>query len=131
VRTTVEPWETWEVSSFWQGIKDQGILRIRMKPIEPVFSGPVVVLVDKRNRSAAEMAADGLRLRDDTVFIGEPTPGRMLSQSPFDVGEGFQLWLPIADYFSFQNGRIEGVGVPVDRELPSAEAMEAALEYFK
>jgi C-terminal processing protease CtpA/Prc len=131
VRTTVEPWETWEVSSFWQGIKDQGILRIRMKPIEPVFSGPVVVLVDNRTRSAAEMAADGLRQRDDTVFIGEPTPGRMLSQSPFDVGEGFQLWLPIADYFSFQNGRIEGVGVPVDREVPSAEALDAALGYLK
>jgi len=44
----------------------------------------------------------------------------------YDAGEGFLVSLPIADYFSSEHGRIEGVGVRADIEVPSADAAETA-----
>ncbi|MBK7902596.1 MAG: hypothetical protein IPJ97_06240 [Proteobacteria bacterium] len=42
------------------------------------------------------------------VVVGEQTAGQMLSQKPYDLTEGLQLYLPIADYVSIRAGRIEG-----------------------
>ena len=50
----------------------------------------------------------------------------MLSQSMFDVADGFIVSLPVADYYSVAHGRIEGAGVPVDVEASSAQALEVA-----
>jgi C-terminal processing protease CtpA/Prc len=50
----------------------------------------------------------------------------MLSQSMFDVGDGFIVSLPVADYYSMANGRIEGAGVTVDIAVESAQALNVA-----
>ena len=52
----------------------------------------------------------------------------MLSQTIFDIPGGFQLSLPIADYYSIASGRIEGVGIEPDIEVEAALALDAALE---
>lgn len=52
--------------------------------------------------------------------------GQMLSQSMFDVADGFIVSLPVADYYSVENGRIEGTGVPVDIATTSDEALDKA-----
>ena len=92
-----------------------------------VFQGRVFVLTSKRTASAAELATDALKSSARAIIIGEKTAGEMLSQKIFDVPGGFQLSLPIADYYSAENGRIEGVGVKPDFEMDAAAALEFAL----
>ena len=46
----------------------------------------------------------------------------------YDVPGGFQLSLPIADYYSVANGRIEGVGIKPDIASDAADALKVALE---
>ena len=55
----------------------------------------------------------------------------MLSQKMFDLPGGYQLYLPIADYYSFHGGRIEGQGVTPDILVEATEAMNIALEHAR
>lgn len=122
----VEPWSGWSISAFWRSVQDEGLMRLRFAPAEPNFDGPVYVLVDGASASATELAVDAFRASGAATLVGEKTPGQMLSQSFFDIDEGFVVTLPVADYFSVQHGRIEGVGVGVDVQVKSAAALERA-----
>lgn len=123
---TVEPWSGWKLSAFWRDVQQMGLMRLRFFPAEPNFNGPVFVAVDKRSASATELAADALRSSGLVTLVGETTAGEMLSQSLFDAGDGFLVSVPVADYASAANGRIEGVGVPVDVAARSSQALETA-----
>lgn len=48
--------------------------------------------------------------------------GEMLSQSMFNLPDGYSLSLRVADYYSLAHGRIEGAGVPVGIETKDAMA---------
>lgn len=122
------PWQGWSIIAFWHAVQASDILRIRFYPAEPNFDGPVYVLLDQAAASATELAADAFRASGLTKSIGTPTAGRMLSQSMFDVADGFVVSLPVADYYSLAHGRIEGAGVPVDIEVDPAAALDMALE---
>ena len=86
------------------------------------------MLTSSTTASAAELAADILQGSGRATLIGETTAGEMLSQKMFDVPGGFLLSLPIADYYSATNGRIEGVGVKPDIESGADAALEIALQ---
>ena len=122
------PWKGWSILAFWKDVQEQGLMKIRFEPAQPNYDGPVYVLTSKRTASAAEMALDALRSSGKVTIIGETSSGEMLSQSMYDVQDGFMLSLPIADYISIKNGRIEGVGVPVDVEVEAGQALEKAKE---
>jgi carboxyl-terminal processing protease len=121
------PWQGWSIIEFWRNVQDQDLLRIQFQPAEPRFTGKVFVLLDKQSASATELAADALRASGVAVLIGQTTAGEMLSQSFFDVAEGFTISLPVADYYSLAHGRIEGSGVPVDIEADDAMAVAKQL----
>jgi hypothetical protein len=119
-------WSGWSIISFWNSVQEQGITRVRFHPAEPNYDGNVYVLVDSRSASATELAVDAFRASGLTTIVGERTAGEMLSQSMFDVVDGFIVSLPVADYYSIAHGRIEGQGVPVDVESGSSEALQTA-----
>lgn len=119
-------WSGWSIISFWEDVQELGIMRIQFEPREPNFDGDVFVLVDQRSASATELAADALRASGVATLVGQDTAGEMLSQSMFDVGEGFVVSLPVADYYSFKHGRIEGQGVPVDVKAEPDAAADVA-----
>lgn len=96
--------------------------------VAPTFDGPVYVLISKKTASAAEMAADALLASRRATLIGETTAGRMLSQKMYDMPRGLLLSLPIADYYSFHSGRIEGAGVKPQVQVEPAKALEFALQ---
>lgn len=124
----IDPWTGWSIISFWETVQSEMITRIRFEPeTEDHFSGPVYVLIDDQTFSAAEMAADALDASGRVTIIGEATQGRMLSQTIFDIPGGFHLALPIADYYSIRNGRIEGVGVAPDVSIDADSALDYAL----
>lgn len=120
------PWTGWSVKRFWEDVATQPLTRIQFQPMAPNYDGPVYVLTSARTASAAEMAADALRASGRATLIGETTAGQMLSQKPFDLPGGMQLFLPIADYYSFSGGHIEGTGVRPDMVTPAADALEIA-----
>ena len=122
-----QPWRGWSIVSFWKTVQEAGILRVQFSPAQPNFDGPVFVLVDSTAASATELAADALRASGVATLVGERTAGEMLSQSMFDVADGFLVSLPVADYYSMRHGRIEGNGVPVDVEAPPGDAINYVL----
>lgn len=124
----VEPWQGWSIKSFWADAQTNPITRIRFSPIQPVYDGPVYVLTSGRTASAAEMATDALRGAARATIVGETTAGEMLSQKIYDLPGGLQLSVPIADYYSASNGRIEGVGIKPDIEVDAADALDVALD---
>ncbi|WP_293458609.1 S41 family peptidase [Phenylobacterium sp.] len=112
--------------AFWRTVQAQPLTRVRIDP-EPIgFEGRVDVLVDGRTASAAEMAADALRRTGRVRLVGEPTAGQMLSGAYFDLPEGFQVYLPVADYFAGGDRRLEGAGVIPDVRAASGDALEVA-----
>jgi hypothetical protein len=113
-------WQGWSIISFWNDVQAKDIVRVQFQPAEPNFDGEVYVLVNEKSASATEMAADALRASGLATLIGRRTAGEMLSQSMFDVADGFIVSLPVADYYSISHGRIEGEGVPVDVESDAA-----------
>jgi hypothetical protein len=127
----LEPWRGWSIKSFWKDAQENGVLKIVMKPMQPNYSGPVYVLISKKTASAAELAADILLSSERATLIGETTEGAMLSQKMYDLPQGLQLSLPIADYYSLKYGRIEGVGVKPNILIESKMAMDKAVELIR
>ena len=77
--------------------------------------------------SAAEIAADALKSIGRAKIVGEKTPGIVLSSKVFDIPGGLHLRVPIADYYSIRNGRLEGAGVTPDIPVSADQALDVAL----
>jgi len=121
------PWRGYSVRAFQADVLTRPLTSYRIDPIQPHFQGPVFVLTSTRSISAAEIAADALKSIGRATVIGEKTPGIVLSSKLFDIPGGFHLRIPIADYFSIKNGRLEGTGVMPDIPVKADDALEAAL----
>ena len=61
------------------------------------------------------------------MFSAAVTDNRNFLEKMFDLPGGFQLSLPIADYYSMANGRIEGRGVTPDVPTDPVDALDVAL----
>jgi len=123
----LEPWEGWSLKTFWHDVQEQPLTRVRFKPMSPHFDGYVYVLISNKTASAAEFTVDAMAHLNNVTIIGETTAGEMLSQKMFDLPYGFQLSLPIAEYYSTRIGRIEGKGVEPDIAIDQSVALEVAM----
>jgi carboxyl-terminal processing protease len=123
----VDPWQGWSIRAFWRDAQNNALIRIQFQPVKPYFAGPVYVLQSHSTASAAELAIDALSGLDNVTLVGEITAGQMLSQKMYDLSQGLHLFLPIADYYAVNTGRIEGQGVRPDIEIDAGEAMEMVL----
>lgn len=121
------PWRGYSVRAFQTDVLTRPMTSYRIDPMQPSFHGPVFVLTSARSISAAEIAADALKSIGRAKVIGEKTPGVVLSSKLFDIPGGFHLRVPIADYFSIKNGRLEGFGVTPDIPVSADQALEVAL----
>ena len=124
---SAKPWRGYSVKAFQADVLTRPLTSYRIDPMQPLFQGPVLVLTSARSISAAEIAADALKATGRARIVGEKTPGALLSSKLFDIPGGFHLRVPIADYYSIKNGRIEGVGVTPDISVNADEALDVAL----
>jgi carboxyl-terminal processing protease len=124
---SADPWRGYSVKAFQNDVLTRPLTSYRIDPMQPLFHGPVVVLTSARSISAAEIAADALKSIGRAKIIGEKTPGVVLSSKVFDIPGGFHLRVPIADYYSIKNGRLEGFGVTPDIAVSADQALEFAL----
>lgn len=107
--------------------QDDGALVGRVVPVEPVYAGPVYVLTSRQTASAAEPLVYTLRTTGRATIVGAPTAGEMLSSTGFPFGDGWELVVPAADYFTAEGTRIEGHGVGPTLSVAPAQALERAL----
>jgi len=121
------PWEGWSLKTFWEDIQKDPLTRVQFNPMHPHFDGYVYVLTSNKSASAAEFTIDALAQEDKVTIIGETTAGEMLSQKLYDLPHGFQLSLPIAEYYSIRMGRIEGKGVKPVIAIDQNVALDLAL----
>ncbi len=121
------PWKGWSLRTFWNDIQAEPLTRVKFYPMKPHFDGSVYVLTSKKSASATEFTIDALAHEKKVTIIGQTTAGEMLSQKMYDLPHGFQLSLPIAEYYSTRMGRIEGKGVKPDITIDQSVAMDLAL----
>jgi carboxyl-terminal processing protease len=123
----LEPWSGWSILAFWQDVQDQALIKVQFEPAKLYVDLPVYILTSGKTASASELATEALQSAGRAKVIGEKTAGQMLSQKPFDLPHGLQLYVPIADYFSTQTGRLEGNPIQPDIETSADNAMRVAL----
>jgi C-terminal processing protease CtpA/Prc len=124
---SAKPWRGYSVQAFQADVLTRPLTSYRIDPLPPLFRGPVFVLTSARSISAAEIAADALKSIGRAKIIGEKTPGIVLSSKVFDIPGGFHLRVPIADYYSIRNGRLEGAGVMPDIPVSADQSLDVAL----
>ena len=124
---SAKPWRGYSVKEFQADVLTRPLTSYRIDPMQPMFQGPVFVLTSARSISAAEIAADALKSIGRAKIVGEKTPGIVLSSKVFDIPGGLHLRVPIADYYSIRNGRLEGAGVTPDIPVSADQALDVAL----
>jgi len=96
---------------------------------EQVYSGPLIVMVDRNSASASEIFAGAIQDYQRGLIIGEPTFGKGTVQTLVDLGQFSRgsedlgrLRLTIAQFFRVQGGSTQNRGVVPDILLPTASA---------
>ncbi len=104
--------------------------RFRMvaTPGDLIDGAPIVVLVNGKSASAAEILAAALRQNGRALLLGERTYGKGTVQTIMPLSEGRALKLTTSRYFTPAGDSINGVGIVPDRVLGSGGASPAAID---
>lgn len=108
--------------------KGKGAKLIFKESNNKVFSGNVFVLTNGNTGSTCEPLVYVLKEKIGALIVGENTAGAMLSAAFFKITGKYQLFLPIADFYTYDGVRLEGVGVRPNIEVPSDQALDKVLE---
>lgn len=91
------------------------VLRVRKASADTtVFTGPLVVLVNRGSASAAEIVAGALKNQGRALVLGETTFGKGTVQMLFDNPDGSALKMTVAQYLTPGGVSIQTVGVQPD-----------------
>ncbi|MGQ0550076.1 MAG: S41 family peptidase [Armatimonadota bacterium] len=92
-----------------------------VRPREPKYSGPLVLLVDRGSASASEVV--GGALQDSGIkLVGTRTYGKATVQAVYRFRDGSGLRLTISRYLTPTGRDLEGQGLSPDVEVASAGA---------
>jgi carboxyl-terminal processing protease len=94
----------------------------------PLADVPLIVLVDDRSASAAEIVAAALEDHERALLVGEATYGKASVQSVRPLSNGDALKLTTAVYRTPSGANLNGAGIAPDveiRDLPATRADEA------
>jgi carboxyl-terminal processing protease len=94
----------------------------------PVYSGKVFVLMNEQTASANEPLLEAFKTGETATLVGTKSSGAMLSAYFFPIGEGFKVFIPIADFQTPEGKRLDKVGVEPDIEIEPSEALQYVLE---
>lgn len=115
------------------GVKERGEERQTLTATGGALDDvPLVVLVDNRSASAAEIVAGALQDRDRAPIVGTPTFGKGTVQTVRTLGDGSGVKFTTAEYFTPSGDSIEEVGVvPDERVEGEEEQLTAAQEALR
>ena len=109
----------------------RGAKLVFTKTNNPIFDGNLYVLTNNATGSTCEPIVYLLKKSNKATIIGEKTGGVMLSGTLFDLSGKYKLFLPIADFYTYDGIRIESVGVTPNIETTSGNALDKALSLIK
>jgi carboxyl-terminal processing protease len=105
-----------------------------------LYQGPLVVLIGPSSGSCAEMLAAAIQDHQRGKLLGRMTNGSVLVSRLFPLPDGGLVLVPISDFRTSTNQRLEGVGVTPDiRVMPGDDdvtgkhdvVLERALEILR
>lgn len=96
-----------------------------------VFLGKLYILTDSKTASTCEPIVYVLKNTKRATIVGSNTAGAMLSAAPFQIFGKYKLILPIADFYTFDNIRLDQIGVTPDIETEPESALDKVLELIK
>jgi carboxyl-terminal processing protease len=104
--------------------------RFRMvaTPGDLMDGAPIVVLVNGKSASAAEILAAALRQNGRALLLGARTYGKGTVQTIMPLSDGRALKLTTSRYFTPAGDSINGIGIVPDRVLGSAGGSPAATD---
>jgi carboxyl-terminal processing protease len=89
---------------------------------------PIVVLVNNRTASAAELVAGAIRDNGRGIIIGQRSYGKGTVQQIFSLSDGSSIHITSAEWFTPNRTPIAGVGLVPDIEInPDAEGRDIEL----
>lgn len=118
-RTTME---------FIQELKSSEGRKLVVSPGNTVFKARIYVLTSQKTASTCEPIVYALKSNKLATIVGEKTAGAMLSSSPFYLKDNFTLILPLADYYTVDNKRLDLLGVEPDIPIAADNALEHVLK---
>jgi carboxyl-terminal processing protease len=95
-------------------VQDKSLVLLTQGLGKQPFHGRVVVLVNEWTNSAGEIAAQFAKDTKLATVVGKQTRGNVLGSTMFNVGNGYQLYLPIFGWYSPGGNYTEGSGVLPD-----------------
>lgn len=120
-----------DVEVFLNELDEKGFVVLHATPGPQQFKGNIYLLTDRRSASASEPMAWNFKASGHITVVGEPTAGAMLSASTYPVGNGFNVVIPNADYYTPTGERLDRVGVQPHVQVSSAEALDYVLKQIK
>jgi carboxyl-terminal processing protease len=103
------------------------------------YTNPIVLLTNRESCSAAETFALGMKLRENTIQIGDTTEGAYADAITREMPNGWLYGISIGDYRDCNNVNWEGIGVPpdivvqndsVDVKNGTDKTLETAIDYL-
>ena len=116
------------ISSLREG---KGSKLVFHKNNNPVYQGNLYILTNKNTASTCEPIVYLLKQTKRATIVGENTAGAMLSADFFKIYDKYKLYIPIADFYTYDGVRLEGVGVKPNIETKSENALNKTLEIIK
>lgn len=90
---------------------------------------PLVVLVDRQTRSAAEILAGALHDNGRARLVGQTTFGKGIIQKPWQLANGLSMKVAIARYFLPGGKCIDGRGIRPDHNIAPGASRDSQLDY--
>jgi carboxyl-terminal processing protease len=82
---------------------------------------PLVVLVNNRTASAAEIVAGAIQSRGRGILIGQKTYGKGTVQQIYTLSDGSSIHVTSAEWFTPSRAPLDGVGLEPDIAMIPAE----------
>jgi len=102
------------------------------KAVNPqVYSGKIVILVNKGSASASEILSGALRDNNRAILVGEKTFGKGSVQKTYSLDKDLSVAITVAKYYTPSGAMIHGKGIGPDKEVPFIDIPESENEYLK
>jgi carboxyl-terminal processing protease len=116
-----------KTDAFTEMLRRQPGININLFPDKSVkvpVDQQIYILTNNRTASAGEPLVYGLKKFGNALIVGEKTAGQILSPDVFDIGDGYYLVLPIAEYITSDGENMEGGGIEPDIKVKSDKALD-------